>query len=259
MSGAVKPPRVGQHGCVRAPEIDRSSTAERVADALRLLMFDGDMAPGTALREVSLAQSFGVSRTTVREALQLLSLEGLVTRSPNRGAVVTLLSAEDLEEIFRARRVLETAGIRAAPQASPGARQALRAALGAYADAARSADHPRATAAHLAFHNALVGLLDSARLTVMAGALTSDLRLALARVGRERDDATEQVAEHRRLLKLIEAGAIERASAELDDHLTRAKDSVQDRVKAASAASHGAASDSAVRVFAAGELAPRWS
>ena len=199
-------------------------------------MFDGDMAAGTALREVVLAQSFGVSRTTMREALQLLALEGLVTRSPNRGAVVTSLSAEDLEEVFRARRILETAGIQAAGQASPRARHALRAALRAYAESATSADHPRATAAHLEFHNALVGLLDSARLTATASALTSNLRLALARVGRERDDAPAQVAEHRRLLRLIEADDIERASAELDDHLTRAQASVQDRVQAVGAA-----------------------
>lgn len=224
---------MGHDGSVPAPEIDRSSTAQRVADALRLLMFDGEMVAGTALREVALAQSFSVSRTTVREALQLLAREGLVTRSPNRGAVVTELQADDLEEIFRARRVLETAGIRAARQASPEARRALRAALAGYAAAATSADHARATAAHLQFHTALVGLLDSARLTATAGTLTSDLRLALARVGREQGDATAQVAEHRRLLELVEAEDLERATAELDDHLTRAQASVQDRVKAA--------------------------
>ena len=229
----VKGPLVGHDGPVQAPGIDRSSTAERVADALRLLMFDGIMVAGTALREVSLAQSFGVSRTTVREALQLLALEGLVTRSPNRGAVVTLLRAEDLEEIFRARRVLETAGIRAAGRASPRAKQALRTALAAYADAAASADHAGATAAHLRFHTALVGLLDSARLTATAGTLTSDLRLALARVGREQGDAQAQVAEHRRLLELVESTDVERATAELDVHLTRAQASVQERVKAA--------------------------
>jgi DNA-binding GntR family transcriptional regulator len=236
---AVKAPFVGHDGFVHAPEIDRSSTAERVADALRLLMFDGDMAAGSALREVSLARSFRVSRTTVREALALLAVEGLVTRSPNRGAVVTLLSAADLEEIFLARRVLETAGIRAAGQASPEARALLRAALAAYAAAASSADHQRATAAHLEFHNALVGLLDNARLTATAGTLTSDLRLALARVGRELDDAPAQVAEHRRLLELVEAADIERASAELEDHLTRAKESVQGRFKAASGSDAG--------------------
>jgi DNA-binding GntR family transcriptional regulator len=147
--------------------------------------------------------------------------------------VVTALHAEDLEDIFRARRVLETAGIRAAGQASPQARLALRATLAAYADAATSADHPRATAAHLQFHTALVGLLDSARLTATARTLTSDLRLALARVGRERGDAAAQVAEHRRLLGLVESLDLERATAELDDHLTRAKASVQDRVKGA--------------------------
>lgn len=212
------------------PEIDRSSTAERVADALRVLMFDGEVAAGTALREVSLAQSFGVSRPTVREALQLLALEGLVTRSPNRGAVVTSLTDADIDEIFRARRVLEHAGVRAASHASSTATTALHAALAVYEDAAASGDHPRATAAHLEFHNALVGLLDSQRLTATAQALTSDLRLALARVGRERDDAAEQVAAHRLLLELVMSADAPAACAELSDHLRDAEQSVLVRV-----------------------------
>lgn len=213
------------------PEIDRSTTAERVAEALRRLLFDGEVAAGEALREVSLAESFGVSRTTMRESLQILSLEGLLTRTPNRGAVVTLLSDEDIDEIFRARRILETAGIRAVTDASKSALRALRAAWSAYAETAASGDHTRAIAAHLEFHNALVGLLDSQRLQGTATSLTSELRLALARVGRIRGDATEQVAEHRVLLELVERADVDRASAELAAHLTRAKASLVDRTR----------------------------
>ncbi len=213
------------------PEIDRSTTAERVAEALRRLLFDGEVAAGEALREVSLAESFGVSRTTMRESLQILSLEGLLTRTPNRGAVVTLLSDEDIDEIFRARRILETAGIRAVTDASKSALRALRAAWSAYAETAASGDHPRAIAAHLEFHNALVGLLDSERLRGTATSLTGELRLALARVGRIRGDATEQVAEHQVLLELVERADVERASAELAAHLARAKASLVDRTR----------------------------
>ena len=95
------------------PAIDRSSTTERVADALREMLFAGDLSPGEPLREVSLADGFGVARSTVREALQVLAGEGLVTRYPNRGVVVTELTERDIAEIFEARLVLESAGVRA--------------------------------------------------------------------------------------------------------------------------------------------------
>jgi DNA-binding GntR family transcriptional regulator len=98
--------------------IDRSSTPERIAEALRTLMFRGDLRAGEALREVALAHDFDVSRSTLREALQILALEGLVSRVPNRGAVVRELSDDDVGEIFTARRILELAGVRAAPSAS---------------------------------------------------------------------------------------------------------------------------------------------
>src|SRR5512139_296371 len=98
---------------VKVPPIDRSSTTDRVADALREMLFAGDPAPGEPLRETALAEAFGVARSTVREALQALAAEGLVTRYPNRGVVVTELADHDIEEIYGARLVLESAGLRA--------------------------------------------------------------------------------------------------------------------------------------------------
>lgn len=88
---------------VDVPDIDRSSTTDRVAGALREMLFSGDLAPGEPLREVSLADSFHVARSTVREALQVLTAEGLLTREPNKGATVTALSEHDIAEIFEAR------------------------------------------------------------------------------------------------------------------------------------------------------------
>ena len=65
---------------VEVPAIDRSSTTDRVAGALREMIFAGDLSPGGPLREVTLAESFGVARSTVREALQVLTAEKLLTR-----------------------------------------------------------------------------------------------------------------------------------------------------------------------------------
>ena len=213
------------------PAIDRSSTTERVADALRTMLFAGDLGPGEPLREVSLAAAFGVARSTVREALQVLAAEGLVTRYPNRGVVVTELAPRDIAEIFEARLVLETAGIRAG---AAGADLApVSAALATYAEAASADDQVAATHAHLEFHTSLVALLGNARLVAGADTLTGDLRLALASVERARRNARTQVADHRRLLTLMRSGDVDGAVAELETHLCAAASSVAERVTAA--------------------------
>ena len=212
------------------PAIDRSSTTERVADALRTMLFAGDLSPGEPLREVSLAAGFGVARSTVREALQVLAGEGLVTRYPNRGVVVTELTPRDIADIFEARLVLESAGVRAG---AAGADLApVTAALTTYARAARddAGSSVAATHAHLEFHASLVALLGNARLVATTDTLTADLRLALASVERARRNARSQVADHRRLLTLMRAGDADAAVAELEAHLGAAATSVAERV-----------------------------
>jgi DNA-binding GntR family transcriptional regulator len=211
---------------VRVPAIDRSSTTSRVADALRQMLFAGELEPGQPLREVSLAESFDVARSTVREALQVLAGEGLVTRFPNRGVVVTELTEDDIEEIFGARLVLEAAGVRAG--ASGADLRPVVDALAAYSRAAE--DEAQATQAHLEFHNSLVALTGNARLLASARHLTADLRLGLASVERVRRNARDQVADHRRLLRLVRAGDETAAVAELERHLAAAQVSVAARV-----------------------------
>lgn len=216
---------------VDVPDIDRSSTTDRVAGALREMLFSGDLAPGEPLREVSLADSFQVARSTVREALQVLTAEGLLTREPNKGATVTELSEHDIAEIFEARLVLESAGVRAG---AAGADLApVTAALSAYAAAAADEDAVVATHAHLEFHTSLVALLGNSRLVAGADALTADLRLALASVERQRRNARQQVSAHRRLLTLMRAGDELGALEELAVHLGAARVSVTERVHGA--------------------------
>ncbi len=210
------------------PAIDRSSTTDRVAAALRDMLFAGDLSPGEPLREVTLADGFQVARSTVREALQVLAGEGLVTRYPNRGVVVTELSESDIAEIFEARLVLESAGVRAG--AGGADLTPVTTALTTYAEAAQADDQVEATHAHLEFHTSLVALLGNARLVASADVLTGDLRLALASVERARRNARAQVADHRRLLTLMRAGDGAAAIAELERHLSAAAVSVAERI-----------------------------
>ncbi|MDQ1618920.1 MAG: hypothetical protein QOE19_1489 [Actinomycetota bacterium] len=222
---------------VTVPAIDRSSTTDRVAEALRAMLFTGELSPGEPLREVSLADAFQVARSTVREALQVLAGDGLVTRYPHRGVVVTELTGDDIAEIFGARLVLESAGVRAGSEGADLAPVAE--ALATYAAATAGSDQAEITHAHLEFHTSLVSLLGNARLVANADTLTGDLRLALASVERRRANARQQVADHRRLLRLMKTGDTDGALSELDRHLTAARASVHEQVRERDAVSPG--------------------
>jgi DNA-binding GntR family transcriptional regulator len=95
--------------------------AERIGEAI----VDEQFAPGERLKEVDLATAFGVSRTTVREALRILESRGLVQILPQRGAQVTQLSRIELENLFEIRAVLLGLAARHAARNGNAADQAL--------------------------------------------------------------------------------------------------------------------------------------
>ncbi len=209
-----------------------SSTADRVADELRRAVFDGELESGTPLREVALAESLGVSRPTVREALTVLVAEGLATREPNRGVSVTQPDPASVRDVCRARAVLEVAGVRRWETATDEDRAAVRDALAAYQAAAdERASYQLLNERHLSIHLALVGLTGSPRLVAMADALNAELRLALAQVDRARQNVHAQVGSHTHLLRLLEDGDIETAAAELAEHLAGAEVAIIDRLR----------------------------
>ena len=80
---------------------------EDVAERLRAQIFSHELAPGSWLDEQSLALTFGISRTPMREAIKVLAAEGLVTTKMNRGAYVTEVDRRDLEQIFTVLSLLE--------------------------------------------------------------------------------------------------------------------------------------------------------
>ncbi|WP_200803789.1 GntR family transcriptional regulator [Pseudonocardia thermophila] len=83
------------------------TSAARSVATLREMILRGELAPGSRLGEVELAERLGVSRTPIREALGRLAAEGLVELVPNRGARVASWSAAELAGIFDLRVLLE--------------------------------------------------------------------------------------------------------------------------------------------------------
>jgi DNA-binding GntR family transcriptional regulator len=87
----------------RTPALIRSQVLEN----LRQAILDRRLAPGQRLIERELVELTGVSRTSVREALRELAAEGLVTAIPNKGTVVTSVSAKEAQQLYQVRSVLE--------------------------------------------------------------------------------------------------------------------------------------------------------
>src|SRR5579864_6958279 len=91
----------------RTIAVERKSLSVQVADKLRQLIISNTYAQGEQLRQEEVARQLGVSHIPVRAAFQLLEAEGLITNVPYKGAVVTRLSAAEIEEYFDIRATLE--------------------------------------------------------------------------------------------------------------------------------------------------------
>lgn len=87
-----------------------------VFNTLRQAILEGKLKPGERLMEIKLANSLGVSRTPVREAIHMLELEGLVTMVPRKGAQVANITEQDLKEVLEVRQGLEELVVRFACQ-----------------------------------------------------------------------------------------------------------------------------------------------
>nr|WP_315227119.1 GntR family transcriptional regulator [uncultured Limnohabitans sp.] len=100
---------------------------EEVAELLRERIFSGELAPGSWIDEMRLAEEYGISRTPMREALKVLAAEGLVTMKVRRGAYVTEVNDKDQRDVYHLLSLLEAdaAGV-VATQATPEQLQELQ-------------------------------------------------------------------------------------------------------------------------------------
>jgi DNA-binding GntR family transcriptional regulator len=121
----------------------RSPSVDAIHQRVLLAIVEHRLPPGTKLGEERLAKVFGVSRTQIRQVLERLAHDSIVTVHANRGAFVSSPSVEEAREVFAARRLIEPDLIRqAAQRATPGDIKRLRDHV-ALESAARSANEKR--------------------------------------------------------------------------------------------------------------------
>jgi DNA-binding GntR family transcriptional regulator len=92
---------------IGSDSIPRRSLHDELTERIRALITRGDLSPGEKIPEKELCAQFGVSRTPLREALKVLASEGIITLRPNRGATVSSISVDELEEVFPVLGALE--------------------------------------------------------------------------------------------------------------------------------------------------------
>ncbi|WP_164963180.1 GntR family transcriptional regulator [Rubrivivax sp. JA1026] len=201
----------------RAP--GAGATTQQIVDTITTAIVERRLMPGTKLAEQAVADLFGVSRTLVREALNRLSRDRLVTLEPGRGAFVARPSVDEARQVFDARRLLETGMVRElCARAEPAHVLRLRAHLAAEADAVRRHDVAGRTRLLAQFHVVLAECLGNAVLAELLADLLSRCSL-IALMYQSADAAGHSQDEHVLIVDAIERRDADAAARLMAEHL----------------------------------------
>ena len=202
--------------------LNQTSMQARVAEELRQMIISGELAPRSSLSEMALSETFGVSRTPIREALKQLQTEGLVEVRPRVGTFVAVPSRRDLTELFQMKELLEGAAARLlAFRGNVPELELLQANMRAADEVVRAGDAERYAELVHEFHDLIVagadnGKLDAHYRTLMNQlAFTRLVRTSLSRPGR----LSESDNEHHRVLNLILAKDGDGAERVMREHV----------------------------------------
>lgn len=209
-----------------------TGTAQRVAASLRDRIAEGGLKPGEQLPEAALAQAYGVSRNTVREAFRLLVHERLVVHEFNRGVFVRVPGPADIVDIYAVRFALETAGVRAAGTASPRLVGDVLRALEDGERAAATGAWPHVADADIRFHRALAALAGSPRTDSYMSAILAELRLVFQAMPSPAHLHEPFVGRNHVIAALIEGGKLFAAEAELKSYLADSRQLILDTLNA---------------------------
>jgi DNA-binding GntR family transcriptional regulator len=206
-----------------------NSLHEEVAAQLRERIFSGELAPGAFLDEVALAAQMKISRTPLREALKVLTAEGLVRHEPRRGCFVNQVTARDLDEIFPVIALLEgRCAHEAAARASEADVQALQVLHDKLARHARARRINEYYAVNFEIHEAIIALADNRWLAQVIGDLRKIVKLARLQQLHAPGRLEQSLAEHLAVFAALKARDPEGAEAAMRTHLTRQRTALQE-------------------------------
>lgn len=213
----------------RTPDPDPGHASDHAYRLIRAQILSGERQGGDWLREGDLALSLGVSRTPVREALRRLTAEGLVRYERNRGVQVQAWTAQDLDEIFSLRSVLEPWASRLAALAGTVDLDELE-ALARDMDAAAAggtADVDRITELNNRFHRLILDGSGNARLSRAVSSVVQVPLVWQTFSHYSEHDLRRSLAHHHELVSALAAGDGDWAESVMRSHVRGAWNSIR--------------------------------
>ena len=193
---------------------------QRVYTYVRARIVSGEIAPGTFVEEEAISAAVGVSRTPVREAFQRLHAEQFIDRLPRRGAMVRAATAEELVQLYEARRVIETFVMRRIAEDGIAVPDALDTLLARLASPRKARDLTFQAEGDFTFHRTLVASIGNAvLLDVFDGLHLRQLRVAVRAVALDPARLVLIHAQHAALLAALRRRDAADAVRILDEHL----------------------------------------
>lgn len=190
---------------------------------LKHAILRGDIPPGNRLVESRLAETMGISRTPIREAMHKLEREGLLSKLPNSGFIVIGLTREDIEETFGIRRVLESYAARlAATKHSEEELALLEEKIVEYQDCLNQGRMEDLPAINTQFHDILYALSRSPKLIKMVNDLRDQIYRFRKILLKAEVRAKESNDDHRRMLKAMRNRDADMVERLVKDHILRA-------------------------------------
>ncbi|WP_256564375.1 GntR family transcriptional regulator [Allokutzneria sp. A3M-2-11 16] len=202
--------------------LGRTSTAEKVAEILRTRIIEGAFQPGERLAEDKIVKALSISRNTLREAFRLLTHARLLTHEMNRGVFVRSLTADDVRDLYRVRRMLECAVVGAITTPPAGLAQ-VEAAVTEGERAEREGRWRELGTANMHFHQALTALAGSPRLDEMMQQIIAELRLAFHVMNDPKRFHAPYLGRNQHILADLREGDGSAAAEKLSDYLTVAE------------------------------------
>lgn len=224
----AKPARGARGRAAAAREASApTNTTQRIVDAITTAIVERRLMPGTKLAEQQIADIFKVSRTLVRQALNQLSRDHLVTLEPARGAFVATPSAEEARQVFEVRKMVESALVKQLCAAVTDQQIAeLRAHLKHEAEAVARTDVTGRTRLLADFHVVLARLLGNEVLAQMLADLLSRCSL-IALMYQSAHSAEHSADEHVAIVDAIERRDARAAVKLIEAHLGNVERNLQ--------------------------------
>jgi DNA-binding GntR family transcriptional regulator len=201
-------------------------TAQLIADQLREQIIQGIFRPGEQINESILAVQLNTSRSFIREAVQRLCQEGILTNRRNHGVFVLELSTQDSKEIYAVREAVETTAADALLNNSPRhiktTCQVLKKILRNMKRQVDANNWQSVAQLDMQFHTTLVAAAGNSRMTRIYKTLAAESTMCILNLEISYPQAQTLVQEHENILHLLETGNREELHKALKHHMQKA-------------------------------------